>query len=231
MKILVQVLVRNNASLIPHFQQMFERLKPLADFELWFYENDSIDGTKELLFGNVLSETNPLPGLTRTQRLAEYRNKLKDHVTSAADFVLLIDSNIFFSAKSLETMLETMKSFPDVNMVVPHAMVKTSLPCTFYYDTFAVGVDQFTSLLPCEHAGPRHDRHCHRVTGRPPMIQTDERHHRLARGFGGFVLVRYEAFQKAKWSVNTPDDCEHWNFCSMIGPILLDRESRVIWVE
>jgi hypothetical protein len=230
MKILVKVLVRDNAKWLPLFKTMFQKLEGLAEFELWFYENDSRDATKDLLWGNVLSEENPLPGLTRTQRLAVYRNCLKDHVTSEADFVLLIDSNMFFSRKSLETMIETMVHRTE-DMVVPHAMVR---PCEFFYDTFATILEDgtrcgpFTSIVPC--GASQHVRHCHRVTGVPPIIQHTERYHTFKSCFGGFVLIRFEAYKKARWSVDSPCDCEHWNFCKGLS-VVMDRESKVIWTE
>ena len=231
MRILVKVLVRDNARWIPMFKSMFKNLESLADFDLWFYENDSVDETKSLLWGNVLSESNPLPGLTRTQRLTVYRNKLKDHVTSEADFVLLIDSNVLFSKKSLETMLETMKDLPEVDMVVPHAIVR---PCEFFYDTFATILmdgtkcGPFTSITPCSSA--RHVRHCYHCTGSAPVIQHNERYHRFKSCFGGFVLLRFDAYKRSRWSVDTPNDCEHWKFCDGLH-IVMDRESRVIWTE
>jgi hypothetical protein len=231
--ILVKVLVRDNAPWIPMLKTMLCRLEGLAHFEVWFYENDSVDNTRHLLWGSVLSESNLMPGKTRTERLATYRNRLKDHAREVvSDFVLLIDSNVFFSKRSLETMLETMSLKPEVDMVVPHASVS---PCEFFYDTFATILEDgtrcgpFTSVVPCN-GKHGHVRHCHRVTGASPIIAHNERYHKFKSCFGGFVLIRHEAYKKARWSVDGPDDCEHWNFCKGLN-IVMDRESKVIWRE
>ena len=58
MKILIATLVRNNEKWIPQFYTMVERLRsdiPDITFNTYIYENDSTDGTKELLKGDYYS--------------------------------------------------------------------------------------------------------------------------------------------------------------------------------
>jgi hypothetical protein len=236
MKLLIQVLVKNNEQWVKQFKTMIDKIQ--CQKEIYFYENDSTDGTRDHLFGNVFSEHCSLKG-TRTERLSVYRNKLKDFVKEEFDLVLLVDSNVYFSEKSFLHLLETIKD-PSVAMAVPHAMVKTSLPCTFYYDTFAAKCDQFDSVLPCLHDGPYHDRHCHKVTGRKPIKEFTPMSHKLKREiefdycFGGFVLLKWDAFKGSKWGTKSPTDCEHWMFCDDVrrfGKIMMNTDSKVIWVE
>ena len=175
MKILITTLVRNNEAWLPHFYTMLERLRndiPHITFDTYIYENDSTDRTKELLRGEYLSEDLQHPGDsgTRTQRLAWYRNRVKKNTMNRGyDYVLMIDSNITWGTAAFKCLLETMEGTPEVAMACANAMVQTSLPCEFYYDTFAMRKGQFDSIFECRAgAGCQHDRHCHRVTGFKP---------------------------------------------------------------
>lgn len=242
MKILVTTLVRDNENWISQFQSMFESLKtnfPKISFESFIFENDSRDSTKSKLFGPHISHDfgHPRDMGSRTTRLAFYRNELKNKSNIyfenvRFDFVLMVDSNILFGNRALENMLETMHSNPDVAMVIPHAMVKHSVPCQFYYDTFAMKKGQFDSVVECTHSGARHDRHCHYYTGKTPSIRnSDPRVVEVDYGFGGFVLVRKQNYDRASWGVTNPSDCEHWKFCDEVGKIVMDRKSKVLWYE
>ena len=144
----------------------------------------------------------------------------------------MVDSNILFGNNALQCMLETMEKNPDVAMVTPHGMVKHSLPCQFYYDTFAMKKGQFDSVVECTHSGARHDRHCHCVTGRRPMIPNNSpRVVEIDYGFAGFVLVRKENYDRASWGVTKETDCEHWKFCDEVGKIVMDRKAKILWYE
>lgn len=250
-KILVKTLVRDNQRWIPFFRSMVDNLQtkfPEIQFDTWVFENDSIDHTKRLIEENfenfyIQKFDHPLDPMTRTRRLAKYRNMFKDKMVNIIDnydYVLLVDSNIFFSQSSLVKMLETIKD-PTISMVCPHACVQTSLPCKFFYDTFATittegeKCSQFTNVLECTHHGATHDRHCHKAHGHPP-IYTDKcgRVIDFNSCFGGFVLIKREAYQQARWGIEKHTDCEHWQFCADIrkhGRVVMDREANVIWTE
>jgi hypothetical protein len=240
MKILANILVQNNAKWMPMFKHMFSNLE--RDIELYIYENNSTDGTKECLFGKkIISENIIVPNWSRTERISHFRNKLKKCVLPENhEYVLLIDSNIFFSKKTLDMMIETLENNPDVAMVCPHGMVKTSLPCEFFYDTFATVLldgtrcGQFTSVIECKSNHHKHDRHCHKVTDTKPIFKQSSELKEVKSSFGGFVLLRYSAFKDSWWSTNTPNDCEHWAFCEQVrkhGKIVINTEAKVIWTE
>jgi len=60
------------------------------------------------------------------------------------------------------------------------------------------------------------------------------RHIQFKSCFGGFVLLRPEAYKDAQWFVNEETDCEHWQFCADIrkhGKIAMNRDANVIWTE
>ena len=250
-KILIKSLVRDNQRWIPFFKSMVDSLEtkfPDIQFSTWIFENDSIDHTKKLIRENfknyyIQKFDHPIDSATRTRRLAKYRNTFKEKMVDilpAYDYVLLVDSNIFFSQSSLGRMLDTIQK-PGISMVCPHACVQTSLPCRFFYDTFATitargeKCSQFTNVVECEHHGPTHDRHCHHAMGNPPIYtHHDGRIIDFNSCFGGFVLIKREAYEQSSWSIKDSNDCEHWAFCEDVrkhGRIVMDKEANVIWTE
>ena len=257
MKILVQLLVQNNARWIPSLHSMLSNLRssnPDTDFAFWLYENDSTDGTiNEILkykdFWNVHTQNygNKFAHMFRTQRIAHHRNEFKKFMTtkyddfSEFDFVVVMDSDIFFNNKTLYTMLETMKSNPDVHMVCPHGRVMRSLPCQFHYDTWATlttdgkRCGQFTNIIECTHQGAKHDIHCHHARGLPPIIKADgPRLTEFNSFFGGFGLIRSKAYSESWWGADDDSQCDTWKFCKGVrkhGKVVMDRESSVLWSD
>ena len=247
MKILITTLVRNNANWLPQFYTMVERLKsdiPDITFDTYIYENDSTDDTKRLLKGEHFSGNlgHPVDKKTRTQRIAFYRNTVKKNTMNRGhDYILMVDSNITWGTQAFKCLLETLETDPGISMACPNAMVKTSLPCQFYYDTFAMRKGQFDSIFECMAPGPKHDRHCHRATGfRPhhPSGPDSPRRVEFDTCFGGFVLLRSEFYNNPDiwWTLmDGADDCEHWGFCQLIrkhgGRIVVDRHAKVLWSE
>lgn len=163
--------------------------------------------------------------------------------------MLLVDSNIEFTRETFLAMRETLDRRPDIAMVTPHGRARHGLPCDFHYDTYATiyrdgtHFGPFTNLFPCT-STTHHVRHCHRADGEPPL-QNMTRLIDLQSAFGGFVLVRPQAFREARWSVSCcPDgmprsskwahDIEHWRFCDHIrshGRIVMDTRASVTWWE
>jgi hypothetical protein len=246
-KILITTLVRNNEQWLPIFYSEVDKLKEefknKIEFTIFIYENDSIDSTKSLLKGDFFSHNYGHPGdmVSRTRRLAFYRNNLKELSSSSEyDFVLMVDSNILFSPSALQSLLGTLDTREDVAMACSHGLVQTSLPCHFFYDTFATitpdgqKCGQFTNVVECAYPGPYHDRHCHHAHGSPPLYGGATGLVELNSCFGGFVLIRNEVYMKCEWGITNPSDCEHWEFCSQVrkhGKIVLDRGARVLWSE
>ena len=242
MWVLISTLVRNNENWLPQFYKMVENIKrsnPQIHFGVHVYENDSTDSTKSLLEGSYTSKDfgHPFDRISRTKRLAFYRNDAKSHISDLDlyNYVLLVDSNMIFGARAFEKLLETLEKNTDIAMATPHAMVHGSVPCEFYYDTFAMGLGQFDSVFECKHQGPRHDRHCHHVANTwPKILVGGPRLTEVDKCFGGFVLLRKDAYKNSEWRVKSPHDCEHWEFCADVrkhGKIVIDRESKVLWYE
>lgn len=246
-KILVTTLVRNNEQWLPIFYSEIEKLKKefenKIEFSVFVYENDSTDSTKSLLKGDFFRYNygHPNDMVSRTHRLSFYRNSAKVlSLNKKYDFVLMVDSNVLFSPDALKSLLDTMDTREDVAMACSHGLVQTSLPCHFFYDTFATitpdgqKCGQFTNVVECTYPGPYHDRHCHRARGSAPLYDAGSELVELNSCFGGFVLIRNEVYMKCDWGITNPDDCEHWEFCSQVrkhGKIVLDRGAKVLWSE
>jgi len=242
MKILISTLVRNNEKWIPMFYNMCESIKNKRqdiNFDIHVYENDSTDSTKTLLKGTFISQNfgDSSTPYTRTKRLSKYRNDIKNHIRDldSYDYVLMIDSNIIFGTHAFDVLFNTLQLDRSIAMATPHSLVGTSVPCEFYYDTFAMGLGQFDSAIECGYEGARHDRHCHRVTHEwPKNFRRDSNIIDVKRCFGGFVLIRTKAYKHSTWGINNAEDCEHWQFCADVrkyGKIVINRDARVLWYE
>ncbi len=250
MRIVVQTLVRDNGKWLRNFVTMvaaIENARPDIELDVHVWENDSKDDSRDFLEKNksvtLHGGPQPDPDRPRTVRLAGYRNGLKEAVDiRGADYVLMIDSGIWFGKKALEHMIETLEKHKDIAMVAPHAIVKDHAPCTFYYDTFATilmggeKAEPFTNLFPCEAAkSKKHARHCHYAKGDDPLLRWPNRYFDVMSTFGGFVLIRPDVFEGAKWAVNNERECEHWAFCKDIKDaghrIVIDRNAKVLWSE
>jgi len=195
-----------------------------AEFEYFFYENDSKDNTANILKkwlkgkeGKLLSETanEESHGSTlepdRMIKMARIRNKMADLGKPVnSDYSVVIDSDLSFSPNIINEFLE----YKDLNFSMLTPNVRQNVPCKMgegapdcYYDSL--------SLFDTE------GNHCMTWSNNPFYEESDrikfekgEPIHVL-RAFGGFVFIKSKYFNEVKWS--SSGNLEHWALCDRLN--------------
>ncbi|MGE0448791.1 MAG: hypothetical protein AB7Q29_04335 [Vicinamibacterales bacterium] len=215
----------------PYLRRTFGNIEALErrhDIACFFYENDSVDRTPELLrrwmegrAGTVICETLGARkfGQTmepeRVQAMARYRNTiLAEAVRVASDWTLLLDSDVDFPPDLIEQYLQVDE--PGVAMFTPwieldRACQMCEPPChrPAYYDTFALRdrSDRRGVILSCNPFWDRDDRHAW-ARGRPVEVHC---------AFGGAALIRSGVLGRCRW--HSDGDCEHVAFAEQVRAI------------
>ena len=237
-KVSVLGLWRDSEDHISRTLNCLEDIQAEADFSYYFYENDSIDGTRYILKdwlssrkGSLLSETIGLPkfgsvmDIERLMLLAYYRNRCASQIKDAdTEYTLMIDTDVEFTKKDFLVLLGEMIRM-DCVMAVANTrqpQVKdlvTNLSEDSFYDVGCLKDMYFNTgayFSDCPLVLEK-DRDAW-YAGRPVQI---------AAGFSGFSLVKTEALKKCKWS--TQGRIEHVNFCTELrefGDIYIVRECQ-----
>ena len=237
-KISVLGLWRDSEEHIEKTLKFLEDIQSGADFSYYFYENDSIDGTKYILKdwlssrkGDMLSETMSLPkfgsvmNVERLMLLAYYRNRCASQIKDVdTEYTLMIDTDVEFTKKDFSVLLSKMVEL-DCVMAIANTrqpQVKdlvTHLSEDSFYDVACLKDRYFNNGL--------YFSDC-------PLVLEKDRDSwyagepvKIAAGFSGFSLVKTEALKKCRWS--TQGAIEHVNFCSELrefGDIYIVRECQ-----
>tara|TARA_R110000824_G_scaffold33234_1_gene106607 strand:+ start:1262 stop:2092 length:831 start_codon:yes stop_codon:yes gene_type:complete len=193
-------------------------------FEYYFYENDSVDNTVNILdkwlrnrTGEIKSEKLGKPKFsqsTSVQRqidMTDYRNRMLNIKSPLeSNYTLILDSDVIYDEQLINNYLEYFDD--DVVMVTPNVL--QNIKCKMfdptkdsYYDSFA--------LIDLE------DNHGMTWTSNP-FIRTEDRQRwgeglpiHVSSAFGGCPLIKTEVLNRVRWS--TDGGCEHWNFCKQIS--------------
>jgi hypothetical protein len=195
-----------------------------AEFEYFFYENDSKDATPKILRnwiegkkGKLLSETanEESYGSTlepnRMIKMARIRNKMASLGKPVdSDYSVIIDSDLSFSKNIINEFLEYKDL--DFSMLTPN--IRQTVPCkmggeseTSYYDSL--------SLFDIE------NNHCMTWSDNPFYEESDRINFKsgkpilVNRSFGGFVFIKSCYFNKVRW--HSDGDLEHWSFCDQLN--------------
>ena len=209
------------------------------DFSYFFYENDSLDNTEEILRswmasrnGAFLSEKlsapkfNSTPEIERMKFLCDCRNKCKIiSGKNESDYSLLIDGDIEFNQFNFIEQLNNLNSLP--NAVMTTANVRQNIPdFTFnsspdsYYDTYAFR-DSYgnNGLYWSDSPFIRKENRLGWMIGEPQITMSS---------FGGFAIIKSSIFNKVKW--HSDFHCDHVNMCydiSRYGNIYIIPRSKV----
>ena len=225
---------------------LLETLRSLEDmesategfsFEYFFYENDAVDNTVDLVNdwiglknGRFLSEKLDKPKFsqsTAVQRqidMTHYRNRMLDNAKPLkSDYTLILDSDVIFPPDLINKYLDRFDE--DVAMITPNVL--QNIKCQMfdeqkdsYYDSFAL-VDNYNNQGMTWTSNP----FFHKVDRQrwdnnlPVEVQS---------AFGGCPLIRTSILNQISWS--TDGGCEHWNFCRDIrsyGKIIVAPDVKV----
>ena len=235
----VMCVLKNNERWVKEFITMskaMEEMNPDIVFKYNFFENDSVDDTVKLLKSDprfiVHSEhieaySNKDPHSNdRMQTIATVRNTLLDIVRpKISDYVLIVDSDIYFEPQVFTQLLDTLKD-KTISMACPYSM--DSGFEGHYYDTYAFLDMNGKCYWPkcifknCKHSNDG-------IIEPEGLID-------VRSAFGGFSLVRGSEFLNPKLRWGTIDFfnkslCEHILFCEQLsGRVVINCDAnKVVW--
>ena len=236
MKISIYCLFRDSAARIQNLFAQIEEIEAanIAELNMFFYENDSADNTKHLLksflngrSGKLLAEqlgAKRFGSSTSPERMAfmcSCRNKCRSlGIDSEADYALVIDSDISFNSENLLRSINVLEKNKNIVMTTPNVRqpIKDLVfgeSDSSYYDTYPVRDRRGnTGVYFCDCPLPHKDDRFQWKLGLLCKVHS---------AFGGFALVRNEAFKKCKWSADI--HCDHVYWCYDLleyGDIVID---------
>ncbi len=225
LRISIFSLFRDSEHYLGRLFDQFQKLESNthAEFEYFFYENDSKDETVSLLSkwmqgknGKLHSENinekshSSTMEPSRVIKMAKIRNKMANLGKPVdSDFTIVIDSDILFDADIINQYLNFLHL--DFSMLTPN--IRQTVPCkmgskdkTSYYDSW--------SLLD-------HDKNQCMTWSSNPFYRSEDRKLfeknqpiNVFRSFGGFVFIKSEHFNKVEWF--SDGQLEHWHFCDQL---------------
>ncbi|MFY0608065.1 MAG: hypothetical protein JXR10_15200 [Cyclobacteriaceae bacterium] len=143
--VLITTLFRDNEAYIPYYLKCcadMEKVCSESVFQYLFYTNNNSDNTLSLLENQKTLEKvkvvskefdNEHLSLERTVRLSLYRDELLDIIkTYSVDYVLFIDTDIFFNGKMVRNMILNLQD-SNRNVISAYSLNYMGI----YYDTYA----------------------------------------------------------------------------------------------
>ena len=225
MKISVFSLFRDSC---PYLSRFFKQINDLekntnADFEYFFYENDSNDDTASRL--EQWSEGRPVKVLSekanekshgstlepdRMMKMARIRNKMAELGKPVkSDYCLVIDSDVIFN----ENIINDFLKHKDLNFSMLTPNIRQNVPCKMggksessYYDSL--------SLFDLKW------NHCMTWADNPFYEDCDRKSFKnkepikVQRAFGSIVLIKSDYFNQVQWQSN--GNLEHWALCDQL---------------
>jgi hypothetical protein len=209
----IVAICRNAIPWLPNTLRLIEETGSMfQEWSAYIYENDSSDGTKDVLASwqdrgrrRVSLNDNGRPHLShtiepeRTHALAEYRADCQDWVrrSSRPDFVLVVDTDPWggWSVDGLATSVAEMECDRSWYALSSYSWAEvntTSGPVAIHYDAFAARMNHW------ERRDQQWFHHWHPPVGGPPV--------EFNSAFGQLCLYRAERYLQGKYAGT---DCEH----------------------
>ena len=188
-----------------------EESLPAYEFTyLWFTNNNS-DNTVDLLQNQTLLSSTLLTvkeysdeelNVRRIVRLAQYREEqLKQILSIDAQYLLMIDTEIFFNGSMIQRMIESLNT-TNADRIAPFTVNKFG----FYHDTFAhIDIDG-TYMKPTENSLKTLRKR--NIRNNPPVNPYE-----VKSAFGGLFLAKKEIlFTPGLTYITKEPACEHLVF-------------------
>ena len=196
-------------------QDSINRVKSLCTYQTSFfvYENDSKDGTKDILKNNnieCISHNLNLESLqdrsyTRTERLANYRNVCSEWVRdnhSDADYVIVLDldADLGFSVDGIYNSIYWLNAIENAGCMGSYSLYHNNNNYV-HYDSFAIRINDWKPSNESDYNN-RWVRHWHPLVGSNPV--------QMYSCFGGLGVYKTSAFLSGTYDGELGS--EHVNF-------------------
>jgi hypothetical protein len=228
MKISVLSLFRDSESYIHDCLHRLEDLEKNtnAEFSYFFYENDSVDNTRQILTdwladrGQLTFEDINTPrfgsisSFDRFVLMSYYRNiLLKSCTPLQSDYTLILDSDVKFENNLITEYLQFVND--DVAMLTSNNVqnincVMCGCSKNSYYDSLALQDCSGNSVMTwsCNPFYRKEERDLW-SSGQPVKVN---------RAFAGAAFIKTSVLNQASWNLRDPTnpECEHWGFCDRV---------------
>ena len=228
MRISIFSLFRDSGEFIHSCLGNLEKLEKQtnASFKYFFYENDSIDQTVEILSqwmenrnGKFLSETLNAPKFGSTLQkermllLSNVRNKMAAlDQDKDSEFSVIFDSDVNFQPGIINDFLE----FKDLNFSMLTSNIRQNVPCKMgagtkdsYYDS-SILYDKNGMQCMTWSDNPFYDTPDRNLYEQSKPIQVN-------RAFGSFAFLKTKYFSQCPWS--SKGESEHLSFCDKLSKL------------
>lgn len=222
-------LYRNSENYVRNTLACLNKLSELGNFDFYFYENDSIDGTKKILEewieskpGQLLSENigsphfGSVPNVERLVLLSYYRNKARSLMQKAvSEYTLLIDTDIIFDNENFLSLYNFMQSNANCAMAVANTRqyqigdLMNGETSDSFYDVFALRDEFNNNCLYFTDCPFVLNEHREKWKNNDPI--------KIKTGFSGFSLIRTDILKKNNCTWSTCGHVEHVNFCYSVA--------------
>ena len=227
-RICIFSLFRDSEEVLPQCLSSLESIEKNTDaeFEYYFYENDSKDNTVSILkdwmqnrTGSFISETLHAPKFGSTldpQRmilLSRVRNKMLSlDVRKNSDYSIIFDSDVIFNGDIVNEFL----FHKDLNFSMLTPNIRQDVPCKMSLSTNDSYYD--SSIL-----FDKQNINCMTWSDNPFYEKLDRENYannkpiEVNRAFGSFAFLKTKYLKKCNW--NSQGESEHWSFCDQLNKL------------
>ena len=209
--------------------------REVKDFRIVIYENDSKDGTKEQLrtwhdsdpvrIHTIMEDTDPTKAIPtvravtgnpflshkRIDKMARLRNEYMEYVDEqgwTADYLIVVDMDV--AQLYIGGILDSLRSEKEWDAVVANGYSTSHKLRRHYHDTYALTLWE-------DRGQPQTEAKIKELADRFGSLRRGDEWVRIASGFGGLAIYRFEAVKGLRYSAMDNDDdrvevrCEHYS--------------------